>query len=143
VRDATIDTLMQTLKEAGLEVYRVEGETIRVAERIRMHLMDSGVRVSQGPTARVSLTVRSQRSDFPSASADELFEKVRGALREVTGEKGFVEVSAETRDVTNPVDETQVLDVWHEVTFERDVDDAQKLVDHVRWALGVPKCVDS
>jgi hypothetical protein len=142
VSNATIDNLKRTLQDAGLEIYRIEGDVIRVAERVRMHLMDSGVALTVGSAPRVSLTIRSQRSDFPSASADELFDRVRATFGGVIAERGYTEVSAKTRNVTNPVDDSQLLDVWHEVTFERQVDDASELVDDVRWALGVAKCVD-
>src|SRR5262249_50805967 len=114
---------------------------IRVAERVRMHLMDSGVCVSAPSEPLVSMTVRSQRSDFPTLQAEELFHKVREALRPNAEARGFREVHAAARDITDPIDQSHVLDVWHELTFAKEVPDLAALIEDVRWALGVPKCV--
>lgn len=138
----TLDRMKQAMLDAGLEVYRVEGQEIRVAERIRMHLMDSGVAVSAGDAAQIKLTVRTQRSDFPSAPADEHFAIVRTAMREKAQTRGFVEVMTAVRDITDPVDDSHILDVWHEVTFNKEVPALDALIDDVRWALDVPKCID-
>lgn len=138
----TLDTMKQAMLDAGLEVYRVEGREIRLAERIRMHLMDSGVAVSADGPARVQLTVRTQRSDFPSAAADEHFQIVRSAMQDKAETRGFVEVMAAVRPITDPVDGSNVLDVWHEVTFNKEVPELDALIDDVRWALEVPKCID-
>jgi hypothetical protein len=138
----TIDGLKQAILGAGLEIYRVSVSEIRIAERVRMHLMDSGVAISLRDGARITLTVRSQRSDFPSAPAEELFGKVRACLEQSAHAHGFGEAAAITRDITDPVDASHVLDVWHEVTFTKDVHALDALIDDVRWALGVPKCVD-
>lgn len=138
----TPDRLKQAMVDAGLEIYRANGTEIRVAERVRVHLMDSGVAISLQDGARVHLTIRGQRSDFPGASADDLFAKVRNAVRSVVEAQGFREVNAATREITDPVDANHVLDVWHELTFAKDIDALETMVDDVRWALRVPKCVD-
>lgn len=138
----TLETLSAAVVSAGLEIYRVEASELRIAERVRMHLMDSGVAVAVDPALRVSLTVRAQRSDFPSASAGELFERVRGALEQAASARGYSEASAQARDIVNPADESDVLDVWHELTFTKSLADASSLIDEVRWALSIPKCVD-
>ena len=138
----TLDRLKQALADAGLEIYRATASEIRIAERVRMHLMDSGVAVSLRSGAQVLLTVRSQRSDFPGAPAELLFDKVLGAVGKAAEERGFRELSAVTRDITDPVDESHVLDVWHELTLAKDTNDADDLIDDVRWALRVPKCID-
>jgi hypothetical protein len=137
----TIDRLKQAVLDAGLEIYRANGSEIRIAERVRMHLMDSGVAVWQsGP--RVSLTIRGQRSDFPTTPADELFCKVRDSFTQSAKAHGFCEIGAVARDITDPVDQSHVLDVWHELTFSKDATDLDTLLEDVRWALRVPKCVD-
>ncbi len=138
----TLDRLKQAMIEAGLEIYRVNGSEIRVAERVRMHLMDSGVCVTAHSNAQITLTVRSQRSDFPTAPAEELFEKVRDTIGKAIEARGFREVRAETRDITDPVDESHVLDVWHELTFAKEAPSLDVAIDDLRWALNVPKCVD-
>jgi hypothetical protein len=138
----TLDRLKQALFDAGLEIYRATASEIRIAERVRMHLMDSGVAVSLRSGPQVTMTVRSQRSDFPGAPAELLFDKVRSAVGKAAEERGFRELSAVTRDITDPVDESHVLDVWHELTLGKDSSDVASLVDDVRWALRIPKCVD-
>ena len=137
----TPEGVKETLLTAGLEVYGAEGDEIRVAERVRMHLMDSGVRVRIASEVEVIVTIRSQRSDFPHASADELFEKVRGAMTAPAEERGFSETGFEERRVTDPVDATHVLDVWHELTYAKALADLEELLDEVRWALELAKCV--
>ena len=133
----------QALVDAEIEIYRVGEDEIRVAERIRLHLMDSGVRVVPGDQAKVRVTIRSQKSDFPAASSAELFAKVREAMETLVGERGFAEVAEEVREVTDPVDASRVLDVWYELTFEKAVSQLDAVVDEVRWALGLPRCVSS
>jgi len=32
--------------------------------------------------------------------------------------------------------------VWHELTFAKDIAALDAMIDDVRWALRVPKCVD-
>ena len=86
--------------------------------------------------------MRSQRSDFPTTPAEELFRKVRDSLTHRVRERGFSEVRSAARDITDPVDESHVLDVWHELTFAKEADDLDALIEDVRWALRMPKCVD-
>lgn len=138
----TIDGLKQAVLEAGLEVYRVSANEIRIAERVRMHLMDSGVAIQATAVPQVSVTVRSQRSDFPTLPAAEMFQKVRDSLRSSAEERGFHELREIARDITDPVDPAHVLDVWHELTFGKEVSDLATLVSDVTWALQVPKCVN-
>lgn len=140
--ELTLDGVRQAVLQAGLEIYRVTASEVVIAQRVRMHLMDSGVAVavSQGPT--VTLTVRSQRSDFPESAAEDLFERVRKAVDPATGPRGFREVATATRSVTDPVDAENVLDVWHELTFAKRVDALDAIIDEVRWALELPKCVE-
>jgi len=138
----TLDRLKQAVLDAGLEIYRVNGGEIRIAERVRMHLMDSGVAIDLQSSTRITLTVRSQRSDFPTEPAEQLFDKIRASIEQTAVARGFHEVEAVTRDVTDPVDDSNVLDVWHELTFAKDVPALDGMIDDVRWALRVPKCVD-
>lgn len=138
----TLEALSEAIVNAGLEIYRAEHPEIRIAERVRMHLMDSGVTVALGASLRVCLTVRAQRSDFPMASESEQFARVRAALALPTQERGYAEAQAVARDIVNPADESDVLDVWHELTFEKPVADVAALISEVQWALSVGKCVE-
>lgn len=138
--EPTTEQLVKALTDAGIEVYRTTDQAIEIAERVRYHIMDSGVRVTLSPLC-VAFTVRSQKSDFPKASEDELFDKVREGAGQEAKERGYGEARAEVVSVKDPVDDTKVLDVWHELSFERSVTSADQAVDEVRWALGVDKYV--
>lgn len=138
----TLETLRKAVLDAGLEIYRTTATELVIAERVRMHLMDSGVAVTVADGVLVRLTVRSQRSDFPESAPEDLFERVRRAVDESAGARGFREVATATREVTDPVDREHVLDVWHELTFAKPIDAVDALIEDVRWALAIPKCVD-
>lgn len=137
----TLSAIQKSLEDAGIEIYRAREDEIEVAERVRFHIMDSGVRVTLGDgSPRVRFTARSQRSDFPNLPEDELFALVRSTVGEPACGRGYVEASSGVLKVKNPVDDNEVLDVWHEITYEKT---AQDLVDEVRWALEVEKYVAS
>ena len=138
----TLETLSDAVVKAGLEIYRVEHPEIRIAQRVRMHLMDSGVAIVIAPSPQVVLTVRAQRSDFPSESEGELFERVRGVLADAAQSRGYSETRAVARDILKPGDDSDVLDVWHELTFAKSVGDVATLVAELQWALSISKCVD-
>lgn len=137
---APLDSVRSALLEAGLEVFRVEGQAVHLAERVRSHLMDAGVRVRCEQQLGVDVTVRAQRSDFPSDAADALFARVRAAVASSATAKGFHESAAREREIRDPVDASRLLDVWYELTFSNEASQAS-LVDDVRWALRLPKCV--
>lgn len=140
--DLDVGNVKAVLEAAGLEIYRVRAEEIQLAERVRLHIMDSGVRVIVAEAkAWIRFTVRSQKSDFPNAHADELFERVRQRVGEGANERGFTERESRVHQVTDPVDENKILDVWHEVVYEKSLAAPDDLVDEVRWALEVEKYV--
>lgn len=138
----SLEALSRAVEAAGLEVYRAESAELRIAQRIRMHLMDSGVLVALDPSPRVCLTIRAQRSDFPTDGAEVLLARVRDAVASATSARGFVEIGAVSREIQNPTDDSDVLDVWHELTFAKPFSDETALIDEVRWALAIPKCID-
>ena len=138
-----LQSVKQTLVDAGVEIYRSASEEIQVAERVRFHIMDSGVRVRLADSVTVAFTARSQRSDFPHADAADLFDKVREQVGSRAAPRGYREADATTVEVKDPVDSTKVLDVWHEVTYEKTTVEISALVDEVRWALGIEKYVAS
>ncbi len=143
VSKSEVQQVKKALMDAGVEIYRTRDQEIHVAERIRLHIMDSGVRVRVARPMRVVFTARSQRSDFPDESAEMLFDKVRGSVGAEAGTRGYVEAAASTVEVKDPVDASKVLDVWHEVTYEKTAEDVDALVNEVRWALEVEKYVAS
>lgn len=132
----------EELAKAGVEIYRTRPPAeIHVAERVRLHIMDSGIRVRLSEGLIVSFTARTQRSDFPADSAEDLFAKVRQAVGASAGERGYEEEAAQTVEVKDPMDDTRVLDTWHEVTYAKSLDSLEAVLDEIRWALGVEKYV--
>ena len=137
----TIQHIQQALARAGVEIYRTDDQELQIAERIRLHIMDSGVRVVVQDGLSVQFTARTQRSDAPSAHPDELFRRVREEIGERAGSRGYQESRAEVVEVKDPVDEARVLDVWHEVTYRKPLGELDDAVNEVRWALDLEKYV--
>lgn len=139
------ERIVTVLTNAGHEIYRRDTDVVQLAERVRMHLMDSGVTVRPEPDGdrRASVTVafRCQRSDFPVATADELHRRIVKSLHLEAVHAGFAPRAGTTRQITNPVDESHVLDVWFEVTYWREVEGDDALREAVAWALQMPKCI--
>jgi hypothetical protein len=141
-----VKQLKAELTAGGIEIYRTQKAEIHVAERVRLHIMDSGVRVRivaapSGEQLRIGFTARAQRSDFPDVEAATLFEKVRHAVGPAAASRGFVEAGAGTVEVKDPMDAAKILDVWHEVTYEKDAPDTAGALDAIRWALALERCV--
>ena len=137
----SIQSIQQALASAGVEIYRTDEQELQIAERIRLHIMDSGVRVVLRDGLAVQFTARTQRSDAPSAPPEELFRRVREEVGERAGNRGYLEANAEVVEVKDPVDEARVLDVWHEVTYRKMIDEPAEAVREVRWALDLEKYV--
>ena len=137
----TIQDIQQALADAGVEIYRTEDRELQIAERVRLHIMDSGVRVVLNRALVVQFTARTQRSDAPSAHAEELFRRVREEIGERAGSRGYQESHAEIVEVKDPVDEARVLDVWHEVTYSKPLAAVGDAVAEVRWALDLEKYI--
>ncbi len=129
------------LTQAGIEVYRVVGSEIQIAERIRLHMMDSGVRVETGSQLRVYFQARSQRSDYPHMSSEELLSLVRNAIGPRASAQGFQEEGTHSRELRDPTSQEQVLDVWHEVTYAKVLQNVESLIDDLQWALALDKYV--
>jgi hypothetical protein len=138
---STLEAARGALSAHGVEVFRVEDEMIQLATRVRSHLMDGGVAIHIGANPSVQFTVRAQSSDFPGVGADEMFAKVREAIDELASARGFSESATHRRRILDPVDGSHVLDIWYELTFQKPLGDSATLLDDVRWALGVGKCV--
>jgi hypothetical protein len=144
VSSTDLKQVKEELTKAGLEIYRTKPPSeIQIAERVRLHIMDSGVRVRLGQTMAVAFTARAQRSDFAGVSSDQLFDKVREAVGQLALERGYGEESSQVVEVTDPMDAQRVLDTWHEVTYAKSTADVTGVVEEVRWALGLEKYVAS
>lgn len=137
----TIPAIQQALSKAGVEIYRCEDDELQIAERVRLHIMDSGVRVDVKDGLAVRFTARTQRSDAPSAKPEELFRRVREEVGQQAGSRGYEESRAEIVEVKDPVDDSKVLDVWHEVTYRKPIERVDDAVAEVRWALDLEKYV--
>jgi len=85
------------------------------------------------------------KSSSPRAASARISRPLYARVRAVTGplaeERGFREVQAERIEVTDPMDDSRVLDVWHEITWAQEVIDAPTAVQLARWALSVEKYV--
>ncbi|MGB5813141.1 MAG: hypothetical protein WBG86_21585 [Polyangiales bacterium] len=136
-----IQDIQRALAEAGVEIYESGSQELRIAERVRLHIMDSGVRVLAGQGVSVQFTAKVQRSDAPSAQPDELFRWVREAVGSEAAARGYAESGAEIVEVKDPVNQARVLDVWHEVTYRKPLDDVNATVEEVQWALDLEKYV--
>jgi hypothetical protein len=137
----TIQDIQQALADAGVEIYRARDHELQIAERVRLHIMDSGVRVVVSDGLAVLFTARTQRSDAPSAQPEELFRRVREAVGQQAESRGYRESSAEVVEVRDPVDDARVLDVWHEVTYRKALQELEDTVAEVQWALDLEKYV--
>jgi hypothetical protein len=137
----TPNDLKKTLVARGFEVYRTLGDQVVLADRVRDNLiMDSGVAARPGNVLAVRFVVRCQQSDFPSASADDLFTRARACAADAVG-RGYTEVGVAAVPVKDPGDATQTLDTWYEVSFERPVDGEDELEQELRYALALEKTV--
>lgn len=136
-----LQSIQQALAGAGVEIYRMDDDELQIAERIRLHIMDSGVRVVVEDGLAVQFTARTQRSDAPSAQSDELFRSVREEIGQKAGDRGYEEFHAEVVEVKDPVDDARVLDVWYEVTYRKALRQPEEVVSEVRWALDLEKYV--
>jgi hypothetical protein len=133
--------LKKTLVARGFEVYRTLGDQVVLADRVRENLiMDSGVAVRPGAALAVRFIVRAQASDFPAATADDLYERARVCAAEAVG-RGYSEVSVAAVPVRDPGDATATLDTWFEVAFERPVASEDELEHELRYALALEKTV--
>lgn len=131
--------LKKLLVESGLEVYRTIGGQVLLAERVRDNLiMDSRVSAVATPELAARAAYRAQKSDFDDDTDERLFARAREAARPAL-EAGFAEVDIVMVPILDPVDRTQVLDTWYEVTVEAKAANVDDLVRQLRFLMGTPK----
>ncbi|MCC7539865.1 MAG: hypothetical protein IT379_26825 [Deltaproteobacteria bacterium] len=138
-----VQGLKKALTDAGIEIYRTQGTTLQIAERVRLHIMDSGIRVALQDDGgiEVRFTARAQRSDFGSIEPQVLFDKVRHTVGPEATARGFAESTTGTVEVKDPVDAGRILDVWYEISYAKALGRPEDAADAVRWALSVEKYV--
>jgi hypothetical protein len=134
----TPSELKKQLIAAGLEIFRVQGNRIHLADRVRENLiMDGGVSAVVGDPLAVRFVVRAQSSQFPGESADQLFVRARN-VASPSASRGYREVETAVVPINDPGGGPQTLDTWYEVAYEKPVD-AKDLLDELKYALGVEK----
>jgi hypothetical protein len=129
------------LEAAGVEVFHEESEELHIAERVRLHIMDSGIRVRAKSHSRVEFTARCQRSDYPETSDAALVERVRQTVGAPAEERGFRETTIERLEVRSPSNDDDILDIWHQLTYEMETDQPAEIVSAVQWALSLERRV--
>jgi hypothetical protein len=135
----TPSELKKLLLAEGFEVYRTLSDQIVLADRVRDNLiMDSGVAARLGDVPCVRFVVRAQRGDFPNDSPAAVFDRAREMAHDARG-RGYREVSAISVEVRDPGDDSQTLDVWHEVAFEKPLANDSELIAELRYALSIEK----
>jgi hypothetical protein len=141
VADPRVEAIKNGLVSAGIEVYRVRDGVIEVAERIRFHIMDSGIRVVVADPIEVRFSARSQKSGNPDLDDESLYALVRSALSDVATRHGFSEDGTSSERVMDPVDASRVLDTWFEVSFTKRAANVEEAAELVRWILTVERFV--
>jgi hypothetical protein len=149
----TSSDIKRALRDAGLEVYRAQGNSIHVAERVRENLiLDSGIRIvidhgeadEAGPASHrlvVTFVAEAPRSQFPSDERDALFERARRLGSRAIG-RGFVEDQERVSPVEDPSDAARVLDERFQVAFTKQVGSIEAALEEVRFALSLSRSVE-
>jgi hypothetical protein len=131
--------LKRALLREGFEIYRTLGDRVLLAERVRDNLiMDSGVAAGTGEVLRVRVVLRAQANDFPGESVEKLLDRARD-MASCFAERGYAEIDTQTVVIRDPGNPERTLDTWHEVGWERPVDDLSSLIAELRYALAQAK----
>ena len=138
---ATIDVkeLKKALVATGLEVFRVRGNEVHLAERQNLHLMEARIQVAGGGAPAVTVVLHAQRSDAPEMDPGSLLDVVRERAETLT-KNGYEEVEAKPREICS-VNDGAVLDVWYEVTLRRGVGSLDEAVHEAQRAIAVDRYV--
>jgi hypothetical protein len=130
--------LKKRLAAAGFEIFRVVGNRVHLADRVRDNLiMDSRVAAVASPLA-VRLITLAPRSAFTRDPEEALFsharEKAAGAVA-----RGYREVETLIVPVSDPGGGGATIETWYEVAYEKAVADERELASELRFALGLEK----
>jgi hypothetical protein len=135
----SVADVKKALAGAGFELYRIKGNEVHVADRVRDNLiMDSGVSIRAESSLAVRVVVRAQLSDFPADATTSLFERARAAAVSVVS-RGYDEIQAWASALRDPVDATRILDTWYEVSYEKKVESVDEAMTEVGFALKIEK----
>lgn len=131
--------LKRALREAGFEIYRTDAGEVQLAERVRENLiMDSGVRVSEGPELTVAVVTGAQQRDFQGEAPEQLFERARRSAAPLVA-RGYREVRATVTAVRDPGDPSRTLDHRYEVRFEKRIAALPAAIEELRALLGAER----
>lgn len=134
--------LKKNLVAAGFEIYRILGQEVLLADRVRENLiMDSGVRVRAAAPFEVSVALRVRKTDYPHETDEALFAHARALGARVVA-AGFAEREAQLAPVTDPADPARVLDTFYEVVFARTAEDVAAAIEAAKVALEVAKTAE-
>jgi hypothetical protein len=138
---ATIDVkeLKRALVATGLEVFRVRGNEVHLAERQNLHLMEARVQVVGGGAPTVTVVLHAQRSDAPKMDPKLLLDVVR-ERGEALRRDGYEEIDAKPREICS-VNDGAVLDVWYEVTLRRAVSTLDEAVHEAQRVFSVERYI--
>jgi hypothetical protein len=138
---ATIDVkeLKRALVATGLEVFRVRGNEVHLAERQNLHLMEARVQVAGGGAPAVTVVLHAQRSDAPKMDPASLLDAVRERAEGLRRD-GYEEVDARPREICS-VSDGAVLDVWYEVTLRRGVSSLDEAVSEAQRVISVDRYI--
>ena len=134
-----VKELQKALVDTGLEVFRVRGDEVHLAERQNLHLMEARVKIAGGGSPAVTVVLHAQRSDAPKLPADGMFRVLREHA-EVLTRDGYEEIAADPREICS-VNDGAVLDVWYEVTLRRGVGSLDEAVREARRVIGTERYV--
>jgi hypothetical protein len=110
--------LKEVLKSGGLEIYRVRGDHVFLAERVRENLiLDAGVSVAAA-TLEVTVTCRGEQTHFAGATDDTVFTHTE-ALGVPLLRDGFLEVLRRAVPMTDPMNAERVLDTFFEISYRK------------------------
>lgn len=139
--ELTLSDIKQLLIAHGMIVYRMTGNSVAIAERVRDNLiMEAHVQVVVESGMRVRFTTRAQRADFPSSSETEptLLARAR-ELGKPALSLGFSEICTTVESISDPMDASCSLDTWYQVHFEKLVNTDEELICAVQQAMVVKK----
>jgi hypothetical protein len=130
--------LKKRLAAAGFEIFRVVGNRVHLADRVRDNLiMDSGVAAVADPLA-VRLVTLAPRSAFAGDPEEALFSHAREKAAAAVA-RGYREVETLVVPVADPGGGGATLEIWYEVAFEKSVADERELTAELKYALGLEK----
>lgn len=133
-----LEELGRDLVERGIELFASTDRELQIAERVRVHLMDSGVRVRlEGGWLVLRFTATASKAAHPTASEETLFQLVRDAIGGAALARGYREHGAVVSEARDPQDASRVFDVFYGVEYALSLEpsDRSRLEDEVRWVL--------